>query len=238
MCKQCQVFGHSTTQCSKKLPLTTNHPTQEWTLVGNGKLRIDPAQPNSSTTLTASPTSIKPAINCPQAEMFTDPKHKAASHEWIRVGNGKQKTIPCDSLAAPSSPHHFNVSNDPTVIQVEECSESKVEQLEILGGASLTYSKPIISQVSTPTNAPRSGSCTDGNCPNSVGMEKVNALFDLKKLPALEPPDYQGLEMGEKAAILVSNEIIDPYQLLSKSARKSMRKQGREQPMGSLNNYL
>ncbi|KAI8542098.1 hypothetical protein RHMOL_Rhmol08G0112500 [Rhododendron molle] len=72
-------------------------------------------------------------INCPHAGRLSDTEQKAASHEWIQVGNGKPKTIPCDSVAAPSSPHHNTVSNDPTVIQVEECSESEGKMLKILG---------------------------------------------------------------------------------------------------------
>ncbi|KAI8530017.1 hypothetical protein RHMOL_Rhmol11G0021300 [Rhododendron molle] len=36
MCKHCQAFGHSTIQCSKKPPSSSNQPNQDWTLVGGG----------------------------------------------------------------------------------------------------------------------------------------------------------------------------------------------------------
>lgn len=60
-----------------------------------------------------------------------------------------------------------------------------------------------------------------------MGLERINALSDLKKPSTPEPPDCQDVK-GEKAATLVPNEIIDPYQLLSKFARKRMRKQVKE----------
>ncbi|KAG5540764.1 hypothetical protein RHGRI_020862 [Rhododendron griersonianum] len=62
MCKLCQVFGHSTAQCSKKPAPSTCQPIQEWTLVGNGMIRTHPT----------SPTSSKHATNSPQAEVPTD----------------------------------------------------------------------------------------------------------------------------------------------------------------------
>ncbi|XP_058223086.1 uncharacterized protein LOC131332805 [Rhododendron vialii] len=112
------------------------------------------------------PKDVRISIEDDELEKVLE--QKAASHEWIQVGNGKQKVVPYDNLAAPSSPHNISVSTDPTVIQVEE-----------------------------------------------LGLEEVTTLSDLKKPTTLKPSDCQGLEQGEEAAILVSNEIIDPYQLLS-----------------------
>lgn len=66
MCKQCQVCGCSTAQCSKKSPSTSSQPNQEWTIVGNGKHRNHPTQLSPCPTLTTSPASTKHAAN-PQA---------------------------------------------------------------------------------------------------------------------------------------------------------------------------
>lgn len=50
MCKNCKVFGHSNTQCSWKLPSSSSPPNQEppnqdWTVVGNGKQKMETTKP-------------------------------------------------------------------------------------------------------------------------------------------------------------------------------------------------
>ncbi|XP_058189185.1 uncharacterized protein LOC131306776 [Rhododendron vialii] len=59
MCKQCQVFGHSTAQCSKKSSSTSSQPNQDGTIVSNGTHRNHPTQLNPCTTSSASPPSSK-----------------------------------------------------------------------------------------------------------------------------------------------------------------------------------
>lgn len=68
LCKVCQVFGHSTDQCSKKPSPIISQPHQEWTVVGNGKIRTDLPYTNPCSTSTALPVSTKHEGD-PQAEL-------------------------------------------------------------------------------------------------------------------------------------------------------------------------
>ncbi|KAG5565795.1 hypothetical protein RHGRI_001652 [Rhododendron griersonianum] len=68
LCKECQVFGHSTDHCSKKPPPITSQPLQEWTVVGSGKLRANPPYKFSGSTSTTLPSTTK-LEGKPQAEL-------------------------------------------------------------------------------------------------------------------------------------------------------------------------
>ncbi|KAI8555236.1 hypothetical protein RHMOL_Rhmol05G0159000 [Rhododendron molle] len=83
MCKLCQVFGHSTAQCSKKTPPPTSQTNQDWIVVGNGKPR------NHST----SPTFSKHAIDRPNVEVPTNSKGELEKMLERVISNSQESIV-------------------------------------------------------------------------------------------------------------------------------------------------
>lgn len=69
LCKHCQVFGHSTTKCSKKVTPTSSLPTQDWIVVGNGRPATVLPHSGSNGTLN---TLASSSNFSPQAEVLAD----------------------------------------------------------------------------------------------------------------------------------------------------------------------
>ncbi|KAG5565781.1 hypothetical protein RHGRI_001639 [Rhododendron griersonianum] len=137
MCKLCQVFGHSTAQCSKKPPPPTSQTNQDWILVGNGNLR------NHSTSSTLS----KLTADGPHAEVLTHSEseleemlEKVVSTSQITLNQPQSGSPPhCPSTNPPSlsipteqqeAPQQTTTGHNSSEEQISNSHVSKVAKLK------------------------------------------------------------------------------------------------------------
>ncbi|XP_058181235.1 uncharacterized protein LOC131299672 [Rhododendron vialii] len=127
MCKLCQVFGHSTAHCSKKLPPTTSPINQEWTIVSNGKPKNNTTQ--TCSTSSTSPGSPKHAAD-PQVEL-TDLEDEFKKVRESIVSSSKETLIlfqdemPIPQLSRTVSSPHCPSTSLPHEINEEAANTSK-----------------------------------------------------------------------------------------------------------------
>ncbi|KAF7119380.1 hypothetical protein RHSIM_Rhsim13G0127900 [Rhododendron simsii] len=135
----------------------------------------------------------------------------ASSNQLVtKVGSGKQKDD-CQHLNRSSSSHPNTDSLE------EDLSDSEDELLEVLEGVVSSNQKVgVLSQLVT------------------VAASLVNSQSELITSPAPEPPDPLGIGVKGEAAELVSrgSSVFNKY--LSKSAKKRLKKQAKEESISSL----
>lgn len=126
MCKQCRVFGHSTTQCSKKSASTSSDLNPK---VGNGNQGNDLSLNTTYNTSSDSPTSAKHVTNIPQAVVVD--ADDALERVLERIVSSSQETLTSSQCEMPDPqlsaiPHIPSTSNLTTDIPVELLEDIEV----------------------------------------------------------------------------------------------------------------
>ncbi|XP_058198418.1 uncharacterized protein LOC131313940 [Rhododendron vialii] len=120
MCKQCQVFGHSTTQCSKKSASTSSDLNPK---MSNGKQGNDLTFSTPYNTSSISPTSTKHITNIPQAVVAD------AEDELVKVleciVSSSQETLIVSAIS--HIPSTSNLTTDIPVELLEDSEEAEEE---------------------------------------------------------------------------------------------------------------
>ncbi|KAG5540761.1 hypothetical protein RHGRI_020861 [Rhododendron griersonianum] len=114
MCKQCQVFGHSTAQCSKKSTSTPSQPNQDWTIVGNGTHRNHPTQLHPCATSSTSP-STTPAVVIDDSE---DELEKVL--ESIVSSSQETLNLPRIEVPIPQLEEAVNIQKEPDLLSQQK----------------------------------------------------------------------------------------------------------------------
>lgn len=178
---QCKVFGHSNTQCSKKLPPIVSHPNQEWIYVGNGK------QKNEST---------KHPANNPQ--IVLEDSEDELEQVLVSIVSTSQATL---ILPQNKKPNHQLSAQDTAIPAKQEDSLEEIinhKELESL------------SQQMPSTNPVRNGSfeVVDGN--NKGGSSVTQQTIEVTSSPAAPISRLAAKKAAKKAVKLKDKEPPDP----------------------------
>lgn len=218
ICPECKVFGHPQGTCAKQSGPKVSSSEVNWQVVNKGKSKIiGNLVPSEADTSSSSLPTIEESIGIP-CELADVPTHPGELQ--LSTTSNSVPIIPNTSTPQQSSvsPGEEQDSDDELLGVLESVvSSSKVVQ----------DVPPIKESVSLDTvinSAPKAGLSTTEGGPNSAKV--VNPSSGVKQPP--KPPDLHTDRIKQKIAELEANKS------LSKSAKRRMLKQLKEQSLGSL----
>ncbi|KAG5565789.1 hypothetical protein RHGRI_001646 [Rhododendron griersonianum] len=212
-CKECKVFGHSITQCSKT-PSSTSNSNQEWTKMGNGKQEPD-TNLNATSTNPTVPLAVAAVSEIESDRVLERTTNSSLEPPLSTDKPVEQLVSPRDS---PSSPQKQLALNP---IELLDESDSEDELLGVLEGVVSSCHEVSQPQLNLEGMGSRSGPILSA-VPKG-GM--VNQALSPK------PPDPQGSEIRDKAS---KEDLKENFQkVISRSTQRKMKKLAREQLLRS-----